>query len=379
MGSQFSKKLEEKAPDVLEGKSKFSVELSAYEEACKADPDVRSFDDALQARTGRVIHALANGVEVHCLSLESLKEVASALLEMDQEVVKVLLDFKRDIWSNPDLFNLVEEFFENSIQTLDFCTMLEKCLKRASDNQLIIQVALQQFPADGGQPSEVQYKKMLEELSNFRTAGSPFTEDFFEHFQSLHRRHLQMLEKLHARRRKIDKKLKFVRAWKKVTNVIFAATFAAVLICSVVAAAMAAPPVAAALAAATAIPLGSVGKWFNSLWKKYEDVIKGQEEVIGAMRVGTVVAIADLDHIRVLVDRLEIDIGSILSNIDFCLEDQAAFQIGIEEIKRKQENFMTNMEDLREHVDHCSRHIRLTRTLVVQQIIKSPRKRSFRF
>eukprot|EP01018_Ginkgo_biloba_P031920 Gb_10039 [translate_table: standard] len=379
MGSQFSRKLEEKAPDVLEGKSKYSVELSAYEEACKADPDVRSFDDALQARTGRVIHALANGVEVHSLSFESLKEVTSALLEMDQEVVKVLLDCKRDIWSNPDLFKLVEEYFENSLQTLDFCTMLEKCLKRARDNQLIIQVALQQIPADGGQPSELQYKKMLEELSNFRTAGSPFSEDFFEHFQSVYRRHLQMLEKLHARRSKLDKKLKSVRAWRKVTNVIFAATFATVLICSVVAAAMAAPPVAAALAAATSVPLASMGKWVNSLWKKYEDAIKGQREVISAMHAGTFVAIKDLDNIRVLVDRLEIEIDSILSNIDFCLGNQAAVQIGIEEIKRKQESFMKTMEDLGEHVDHCSRDIRLARTLVVQRIIKPPKKRSLSF
>eukprot|EP01018_Ginkgo_biloba_P031887 Gb_12691 [translate_table: standard] len=378
MGSQFSKKLEEKGPDVPEEKSKYSVELSAYEEACKADPDVRSFDDALEARTGRVIHALANGVEVHSLSLESFKEVTSALLEMDQEVVRVILDCTSDIWGNPDLFNLVEEYFENSIQTLDFCAMLEKCLKRARDNQLIIQVALQQIPADGGQPSEVQCKKMLEELSNFRTAGSPFSEDFFGHFQSVYRRHSQMLEKLQARRSKLDKKLKSVRAWRRVTNVIFAATFASVLICSVVAAAMAAPLVAAALAAATSIPVGSMGKWVNSLWKKYEDAIKGQREVISAMHAGTNVAIKDLDNIRVLVDRLEIEIGSILSNVDFCLEYQEAVQIGIQEIKGKQKSFMKYMEDLGEHVDHCSRDIRRARTVVLQRIIKPPRnKRSF--
>eukprot|EP01018_Ginkgo_biloba_P031886 Gb_12692 [translate_table: standard] len=374
MGSQFSKKLEEKAPDVPEGKSKYSVELSAYEEACKADPDVRSFDDALQARTGRVIHALANGVEVRSLSLESFKEVTSALLEMDQEVVKVILDCKSDIWGNPDLFNLVEEYFENSIQTLDFCAMLEKCLKRARDNQLIIQVALQQIPTDGGQPSEEQYKKMLEEMSNFRTAGSPFTEDFFEHFQSVYRRHSQMLEKLQERSSKLDKKLKSVRAWRKVTNVIFAATFVIVLICCVVAAAMGEPHVADALKAATSIA-GPMGKWVNSLWKKYEDVIKGQREVISAMHAGTFVTIKDLDNIRVLVDRLEMEIVSILSNVDFCMEYQTAVQIGIEEIKRKQESFMNNMEDLGEHVDHCSRDIRLARTVVLQRIIKPPRNK----
>ncbi|GKE46005.1 UPF0496 protein-like protein, partial [Tanacetum coccineum] len=48
-------------------------------------------------------------------------------------------------------------------------------------------------------------------------------------------------------------------ALRKVSIVIFVATFAAVLICSVVAAAMVVPPVAAALATASAIPLGSMG------------------------------------------------------------------------------------------------------------------------
>eukprot|EP01018_Ginkgo_biloba_P031885 Gb_12693 [translate_table: standard] len=240
---------------------------------------------------------------------------------------------------------------------------------------------------------------MLEEMSNFRTAGSPFTEDFFEHFQSVYRRHSQMLEKLQERSSKLDKKLKSVRAWRKVTNVIFAATFATVLICSVVAAAMAAPPVAAALAAATSVSLaslgaaamgephvadalkaatsiaGPMGKWVNSLWKKYEDVIKGQREVISAMHAGTFVTIKDLDNIRVLVDRLEMEIVSILSNVDFCMEYQTAVQIGIEEIKRKQESFMNNMEDLGEHVDHCSRDIRLARTVVLQRIIKPPRNK----
>ncbi|GJZ62890.1 UPF0496 protein-like protein [Tanacetum coccineum] len=59
----------------------------------------------------------------------------------------------------------------------------------------------------------------------------------------------------------------------------------AVLICSMVAAAMAVPPVAAALATASAIPLGSMGKWINSLLKNYENAIKGQKENISSMTI----------------------------------------------------------------------------------------------
>ena len=69
---------------------------------------------------------------------------------MNQEVVKVILECKKDIWKNQELFELVEEYFENSLQTLDFCTALEKCLKRARDSQLFVLVALQQFEEECG-------------------------------------------------------------------------------------------------------------------------------------------------------------------------------------------------------------------------------------
>lgn len=343
-------------------------QLSSYEAACKVDADLQSFDTNLQTRTNQVINTLAAGVEVRALSFDSLKEVTECLLEMNQEVVKVILECKKDIWKNQELFELVEEYFENSLQTLDFCTALEKCLKRARDSQLLILVAIQQFEEEnelGGS----RYTRTLEELKNFKAAGDPFNEEFFQMFQTVYRQQLLMLEKLHLRKNKLDKKLKYIKSWRKVSSIIFVATFAAVLICSVVAAAMAAPPVAAALAAATSIPIGSMGKWIDSLWKNYESALKGQKEVIGSMQVGTYVAIKDLDNIRVLIDRLEIEIESLLDNASFAIE-QEAVKIAIEEIKKKLGVFMKNVEDLGTQADMCSRDIRRARTVVLQRIIK---------
>ncbi|KAK2988831.1 hypothetical protein RJ640_022542 [Escallonia rubra] len=198
---------------------------------------------------------------------------------MNQEVVKVILECKKDIWKNQELFELVEEYFENSLQTLDFCAALEKCLKRARDSQLLIL-----FEEEDG-VEENRYTRTLEELRNFKAAGDPFTEDFFQIFQSLYRQHMLMLEKLQMRKSKLDKKLKSVHAWRKLSSVIFVATFAAVLICSVVAAAMAAPPVTAALAAASSVPPGSMGKLIDSLFKNYETAVRAQKEVISSMQV----------------------------------------------------------------------------------------------
>ncbi|KAI8028324.1 UPF0496 protein [Camellia lanceoleosa] len=180
-----------------------------------------------------------------------------------------------------------------------------------------------------------------------------------------------MLDKLQMRKKKLDKKLKYIHAWRKVSSIIFVATFATVLICSVVAAAMAAPPVAAALAAASSIPLGSMGKWIDSLWKNYENAVKGQKEVLSSMQVGTYVVIKDLDNIRVLIDRLEIEIESLLNVADFAIKEEAVM-VGIEEIKKKLGLFMKSVEDLGVQADMCSRDIRRARTVVLQRIIKQP-------
>lgn len=352
-----------------ETSSQFITELSSYEAACRLDTDLQTFDTTLQARTSHVINTLAAGVEVRALSFDSLKEVTECLLEMNQEVVKVILECKKDIWKSQELFELVEEYFESSLQTLDFCTALEKCLKRARDSQLLILVALQQFEEENEMGAGHRYVRTLEELKNFKAAGDPFTEEFFQIFQSVYKQQISMLEKLQLRKNKLDKKLKYIHSWRKVSSIIFAATFATVLICSVVAAAMAAPPVAAALAAAASIPLGSMGKWIDSLWKNYENALKGQKEMISSMQVGTYVAIKDLDNIRILIDRLEIEIEALLQNVDFVIEEEAV-KIGVEEIKKKLGVFMKNVEDLSVQADTCSRDIRRARTVVLQRIIK---------
>jgi hypothetical protein len=370
MGGNMSKKTHETSSSAvnLNPNLQYTTELSSYEAACKLDADLQSFDTTLQARTNQVINSLAVGVEVRALSFDSLKEVTECLLEMNQEVVKVILECKKDIWKNQDLFELVEEYFENSLQTLDFCTALEKCLKRARDNQLLILVALQKFDEEtemGGK----RYERTKQELKNFKEAGDPFTQEFFQIFESVYKQQILMLEKLQLRKSKLDKKLKYIHVWRKVSSMIFVATFAAVLICSVVAAAMAAPPVAAALAAASSIPVGSMGKWIDSLWKNYENALKGQKEVISSMQVGTYVAIKDLDNIRVLIDRLEVEIESLMQMAEFAIEEEAV-KIAIDEIKKKLGVFMKNVEDLGAQADICSRDIRRARTVVLQRIIK---------
>ncbi|CAN6311397.1 unnamed protein product [Urochloa humidicola] len=358
-----------------EGKDK--GEVGSYEAACSADPELRTFDAALRRRASRAISAVASGVEVRSLSLGSLREATGCLLDMNQEVVRVVLASKRDVWRRPDLFDLVEGYFDGSLHTLDFLAALDASLRRARDSQLPLHLALQRLRDDGdgdiaAAAAPDRYARALGELRRFKAAGDPFTPEFFAAFQAVYREHVAMLGRLRQRKRLLDGRIRSVRAWRRVSGVVFVATFAALLVCSVVAAAIAAPPVAAALAAAASLPVGSAGKWVDSLLKQYQDALHGQKEVVSAMQVGTFIAIEDLDAIRVLVDRLEVQVSSIVDCIDLAERGEEAVRIGIEEVKKKLEVFMKAVDDLGEHADRCTRDIRRARTVVLQRIVNPP-------
>ncbi|TKW08260.1 hypothetical protein SEVIR_6G017900v4 [Setaria viridis] len=371
--STGSSRRAETSEPALQHEAAPAEELSSYEAACRSDPELRTFDTTLQRCTSRAISTLAVGVEVRSLSLDSLREVTDCLLDTNQNGLRVILDCKKDIWKSPELFDLIEEYFESSVHTLDFCTALDKCLKRARDSQLLLHVALQRFDDEeyAAAPS-ARYARTLHELRQFKAAGDPFTEEFFAAFQAMYRQQLTMLKKLQRRKHRLDKKIKTIKAWRRVSSIIFATTFAAVLICSVVAAAIAAPPVAAALAAAAAVPLRSMGKWIDSLLKGYQDALRGQEEVVSAMQVAKFIGIKDLDSIRVLINRVEVEISSMIDCVEFAERDEEAVKFGVEEIKKKLENFMKSVEDLGEQADRCSRDIRRARTVVLQRIIRNP-------
>ncbi|XP_056160999.1 UPF0496 protein At4g34320-like [Syzygium oleosum] len=234
----------------------------------------------------------------------------------------------------PELFELVGDDLPNGLHTPDFCVTLENCLKYVRDVQLLIFDVLHCF--------EEEDKK-----GDCRETRDPLTE-FFEIFQIIHKQQKSMLEKLQIKKEEIDEKLKSIRTWAIVSNIILIATFQAMLIYSVVTAAVVAPPFTAALVAAVAFPMDSVGKWIDSLWKNYEDILEGEEEVINSMQV--------LDTIRVLIDRLEVQIKSLLQIADFAIEGgPEAVKLGIEDIRKKLRDFVKDVEELEKQADKCFR------------------------
>ncbi|KAF9678369.1 hypothetical protein SADUNF_Sadunf07G0027900 [Salix dunnii] len=374
MGGQCSKTGGSGTPSPLlqaNTNSQVKADWRSYEDACKRDPELKSFDATLHERTNRVISSLATGVDIR--SLGSFKEVTTCLLEMNQDVVKVILESKEDIWNNPELSGLVQGYFKSSVKTMEFCTALGSCLKRAQNSQLIIQLAINQFEEelemqDGA--VEKKFVKTLEGLQKFKAEGDPFTPQFFSLFQSVYEQQVSMFQKLLSRKKKLDKKLKSRKTWRRVSNVLFVSAFVSVLIFSVVAAAIAAPPVVTALVGAMTVPIGSVGKWCNSLWNRYEKALKEEKRLVTSIEVGTFLTIKDMDNIRVLVIKLQMEIESLLHNADLAIREEDAVKLVIDEIKRKMAVFMEIIEDLAAHADKCNHDISQARTVILNRILK---------
>lgn len=369
MGNSFPNRLIHQEP--LE-----SLDFSFYEEACLKDADVQKFDKNLKARTNKVMSTLLSGANEQSFSFDSLKEVTTSLLDMDREVMEVILEYKDDVWKNRELFLLVEEFFDNSLATLEFCTAAESSVISAKENQSYLQIALNLVPPDRD-PDEKEIKSILGALEFFCQAGNPFGKTFIEKFEAVRERHVSMLIKLRDQKRRLDKKLKNVKVWAKVSSILFGAAVAAVLICSVVAAAIAAPPVAGALAAASSLPLGSMGAWVKSMWKKYENELNAQREVIQRMHIGTVVAIHDLDNIKMLAAHLETELKAIVADITFANEhrDISGLKLAIQDITAKRSSFVKELDDLQRHIDQVGNRIRQARTIVLQIIAQRTNKR----
>ncbi|GMH25247.1 hypothetical protein Nepgr_027090 [Nepenthes gracilis] len=353
-----------------------SIGLSYYLAGVRVDPELRVVDSSLHGRASRVIDSVAHGVQGRSLPFNSVRNATGSITDFNHKIAKVILQSKKDIWRNNDLLSLVNEYFEYSEQISGPIAALDNCLKRARNRQLLIRAALLQYEEeskngiegdDGG-----RYVKTLQELRNFQKAGDLFTEEFFTLFPAVYEQQLQMFQKLLLKKHDLHTKLKQFKVHRKVANIIFVATFLAVIVCSVVAAAVAAPAWVAALAAAASGPDGGVGNWFNSLFKKFENALNDQKELVTLMDGFTNINIEDLGTIAYLIEKLEIRIQESLSNADFALRHDEAVKIMMDEITKKMSNFTESIDDLTTRTEKYSQDLMTMKKVILRRIMRDP-------
>ncbi|KAL0380958.1 UNVERIFIED_CONTAM: hypothetical protein Sangu_0160100 [Sesamum angustifolium] len=90
------------------------------------------------------------------------------------------------------------------------------------------------------------------------------------------------------------------------------------------------------------------------------------------MQIGSYVVIKDLDSIRVLVDRFQVELEALLANAEFATREEEAVVIAVEEIRKKVDDFIKTIHDLSEHANKCTQETRMVRTLILRRIINHP-------
>ncbi|XP_071708384.1 UPF0496 protein At4g34320-like [Rutidosis leptorrhynchoides] len=344
-------------------------DLTSYQSACRSDPTIQSFDSTIQARTNRVISTLSDEPS---LSIQSLQVVIDTLLATDQDVLKLILEYETDVWTHDELFSLVKEYLEISLETLDFCKSVDDCLKNARSIVKFLQTTLDQYAEDAN------HLNTIEQFKIFKSFDTPFSDKLLTSFRSVYDKQVCLLNKLRTQTVEVVKKLESIKIWRRLSNVIYVATFSTVLICSVVAAVVALPPLVTALAAAaTLVPLGSMGMSVDSLWKTYEQEVRYKKKIIIMIKIQSdLFVIKDLDNIKAIVDRMGIKMEGILKLTDFVIGEEVheALGVGVDEITNPVNEFAKMIDDLGEQSVKTISDIKRTTTMILERIKEHPRR-----
>ncbi|GKV12954.1 hypothetical protein SLEP1_g24036 [Rubroshorea leprosula] len=272
--------------------------------------------------------------------------------------VKVILDSKEDICENKELSSLVKECLENRRQILAVFEDLQICLKRARKKQKIVQRAVQKFEKevlDGGE--ERNFGKTLDEPNKFTAAEKPFEGDFSGRFSSVRDKRVSLLEKLLQQKEVVDKNLKSVKTWRKVSNILFVTLFVSTAVFSVVAAAIASSPVVTSVASTLVVSVASLGKWCSWLLNRYEKKLEWQKELLTMESVTGDLTIKGTEKIRVL-----------LNDANSALGGQQPVEGVIDERRKKLEEFKKTIKELGKEAAKCHQGIQKATTLILEKI-----------
>ncbi|KAL8237241.1 hypothetical protein R6Q59_018322 [Mikania micrantha] len=288
---------------------------SLNEASYGSDVERQGFGETLQARAGNVVSNLDAGVKDTTISFDLEKEIST---EINQDEVKVVLNSNKGIWKSQKLVHLVEDYLETNLETLDLCDSVMTSLKRVRETHLLILEALHHFD-DEDLAQENNYWKTLYNLKNLKAVGDVFTKDFFWIFNFVHRKQIAFLERL---------QLKKARLYKVLDQT-----------------------------------------WVYSLLKNHKNGTKMRKEVISFMQRGSFIAMSDLDKIKILVERLEISIESLMMNADSAIRTEVAVRIVMNDIQRELKSFSGHVDQLGETANLCIVNIRKARSVLLQRII----------
>lgn len=304
--------------------------------------------------------------------LDTLKGMTIQINKTNEQAVKTILNAfqrKKHMWKDQKMFDLVKDYFSNSFLLSELCNAFEDCLKRASDRQLILRVAVELFKGEekNGDGSSNRYARALEELNKFRNTEDPFAK-FSQVLDKVIMKQKSLVDKLNRH----DKKFKYwvlgINLGRIISGTIFmSAAFTLTILAVLVK--VAGMPAMAPLFGVVASASFSICTSIESLSKSYVDELKRKIRLISSMKQSAFIVLNDSLEIRNAVDKLERLLQSLMENVDFANgEDGAAVGLMFGEIERSMQIFKETLEDLGKYASTCSKHLKNGRLLIQNKI-----------
>ncbi|KAM7507902.1 hypothetical protein LguiA_018355 [Lonicera macranthoides] len=289
------------------------------------------------------------------------------LLQPGQDTIATILD-SPILSKKYDLKALILDYFDISAEASKICTRLLKSINKIQSNYKFIRQVLD--IVDDYSPEELGLKVF--ELGSFIIPNNPLSNLKRKDFDMIHDKYSLVLNHLKLKKKKVGRKIKFVKFFNKASGVCVTAVCGAVAIAAIF---IAAHTLSALLMgpAILSLPLKPLKKKIRSIRVLRSGFLRKVADQLDVAAKGMYILDRDFDTMSRLVSRLHDEIEHNKEMIKFCLdrrEDKFSWQV-LKEIKKSDVGFRKQVEELEEHVYLCLVTINRARALVIKEITSS--------
>lgn len=287
--------------------------------------------------------------------------ISEVLLDPGQETITEVLESAFLSNKSCDLKSLFLNYFDVSAEASRFCSQLLRSLSQVQSDYRFIHQVLNSIN-DGYSSDDQEFDSIFSELRSCVILKVPFSDTNKQDFRRIHEKHSSVLQHLKSKRKRVARKIKFIKFFNKSSGVCVAAAAVALAVHNLTVLLM-----GPALLVLPMKPLKKKSLSFRVL--NYEFLRKIGKQLDVAAKV-TYILDRDFDTMSLLVDRLQDEIEHNKAMIQFCLdrrEDRLSYQV-LKEIRKCEFGFLKQVEELEEHVYWCLITINRGRALVIKEI-----------
>ncbi|KAJ7974047.1 UPF0496 protein [Quillaja saponaria] len=292
-------------------------------------------------------------------------QFSEILLEPDQETIPSIVD-SAILSINPELKGLMLKYFDISAEASAICSHLLKSINQIQYHYQFIQRAINVIDNDN---STKKVKLIVLELNSFIVLNNPLSNLKKQDFKLIHDKYSSVLHRLKSMRKKVARKIKLMKYFKKACRIGFTAACGLVAITAIVIAAHTFTALVMG-PALFSLPVKRLKKKLLRFKLLKSGMLSKVGEQLDVAAKGTYILNRDFDTMSRLVARLHDEIEHNKEMIQFCLErkeDKFSLQI-VKELKKSENGFRKQVEELEEHVYLCLVTINRARALVIKEI-----------